>query len=68
MSFIQVAQQVCVMFRQCHQGKLAEVREHIHQLELKKAAGRAKVTPVKAPTEEEDESEDDEEVCPADVL
>ncbi|KAL7884625.1 hypothetical protein AOLI_G00073950 [Acnodon oligacanthus] len=60
-SLPQVAQKVCVMFQQCQQGKLAEVREHIHQLELKRAAGRAKVTPVKAPTEEEEESGDDEE-------
>ncbi|XP_072537486.1 pre-rRNA-processing protein TSR2 homolog [Salminus brasiliensis] len=60
-SLPQVAQKVCEMFQQCQQGKLAEVREHINQLEKKRAAGRAKVTPVKSPTEEEDDSEDDEE-------
>ncbi|KAI4872271.1 hypothetical protein NFI96_027700, partial [Prochilodus magdalenae] len=60
-SLPQVAQKVRVMFQQCQQGKVAEVREHINQLEQKRAAGRAKVTPVKTPTEEEEESEDDEE-------
>ncbi|KAG9270065.1 pre-rRNA-processing protein TSR2 homolog [Astyanax mexicanus] len=60
-SLPQVAQKVCMMFQQCQQGKVAEVREHISQLEAKKAAGRAKVTPVKTPTEEDEDSEDDEE-------
>ncbi|XP_062855289.1 pre-rRNA-processing protein TSR2 homolog [Trichomycterus rosablanca] len=59
-SLPQVAQKMCVMFQQCQQGQLAKVKEHISQLTQKKAAGRAKVTPVKAPTEDEEDSEDDE--------
>lgn len=58
---------MCAMFQQCQQGKLAEVREHISQLEKKKSTGRAKVAPVKTSTEDEDDSEDDE-VCPADFF
>ncbi|XP_017322991.1 pre-rRNA-processing protein TSR2 homolog [Ictalurus punctatus] len=57
-SLPQVAQKVCVMFQQCKQGKLAEVRQHISQLALKKASGRAKVTPVKSPTEDADDDGD----------
>lgn len=62
----QVAQKVCVMFQQCHQGKLAEVRQQISQLAVKKASGRAKVTPVKPPAEDAEncDDDDDEEVCP----
>lgn len=63
---VQVAQKVCVMFQQCKQGKLAEVRQQISQLVLKKASGRAKATPIKSPTEDAEDSDDDhdEEVCP----
>ncbi|KAB5567189.1 hypothetical protein PHYPO_G00229930 [Pangasianodon hypophthalmus] len=58
-SLPQVAQKVCVMFQQCKQGKLAEVRQQISQLALKKASGRAKVTPIKSPTEDAEDSNDD---------
>ncbi|XP_076860159.1 pre-rRNA-processing protein TSR2 homolog [Brachyhypopomus gauderio] len=60
-SLPQVAQKVCEMFQQCQQGRLGEVREHVSQLALKNAAGRAKVTPVKTPAEEEEEEEEEEE-------
>lgn len=55
------------MFQQCAQGNLAEVRQQISQLTLKKSSGRAKVTPVKSPTEDEQDSDDenDEAVCPS---
>lgn len=53
---------MCEMFQQCKQGKLAEVRQQISQLALKKASGRAKVTPIKSPTEDGDD-DGDEEVC-----
>ncbi|KAK3565960.1 hypothetical protein QTP86_023368, partial [Hemibagrus guttatus] len=62
-SLPQVAQKVCVLFQQCKQGKLAEVRQQMSQLALKKASGRAKVTPVKSPTEDaEGSNNDDDEV------
>ncbi|KAF5898116.1 pre-rRNA-processing protein TSR2, partial [Clarias magur] len=62
-SLPQVAQKVCVMFQECKQGNLAEVRQQISQLAVKKASGRAKVTPVKSPTEDAEDSdeENDEE-------
>lgn len=64
---MQVAQKVCVMFQQCVQGNLAEVRQQISQLTLKKSSERAKVTFVKSPTDHAQESDDenDEEVCPS---
>ncbi|KAK1801080.1 hypothetical protein P4O66_022795 [Electrophorus voltai] len=63
-SLPQVAKKVCEMFQQCQQGRLAEVREYISQLALKNTAGRAKVTPMKTPTgEEEEEESEDEEVA-----
>ncbi|CAM4718649.1 hypothetical protein PO909_018733 [Leuciscus waleckii] len=62
-SLPQVAQKVCVMFQQCQQGKLTDVREQINQLILKKSAGRAKATPAKTPDDDDDhddECEDEE--------
>ncbi|XP_051758499.1 pre-rRNA-processing protein TSR2 homolog [Ctenopharyngodon idella] len=59
-SLPQVAQKVCVMFQQCQQGKLTEVREQINQLVEKKSAGRAKATPAKTPDDDDDECEDEE--------
>lgn len=59
-SLPQVAQQVCVMFQQCEQGRLSEVREQILQLNKKKtSSGRAKATPAQTP--QDDDEEDDEE-------
>ncbi|GAA6088902.1 pre-rRNA-processing protein TSR2 homolog [Tachysurus ichikawai] len=62
-SLPQVAQKVCVMFQQCKQGKLTEVRQQISQLTLEKSRGRAKATSVKTPTEEAEGSDDDDEEC-----
>ncbi|KAF4072560.1 hypothetical protein AMELA_G00264550 [Ameiurus melas] len=58
-SLPQVAQKVCVMFQQCKQGKLAEVRQHIDKLALKKASGRAKVTPIKSTEDADDDGDCD---------
>lgn len=58
---------MCVMFQKCQKGQLAEVKEHISQLSQKKVSGRAKVTPMKAPTEDEKDGAEDE-VCTADIL
>lgn len=60
LALAQVAQKVCVMFQQCQQGKLTEVREQINQLVEKKSAGRAKATPAKTPDDDDDECEDEE--------
>ncbi|KAG7332706.1 hypothetical protein KOW79_004540 [Hemibagrus wyckioides] len=59
-SLPQVAQKVCVMFQQCKQGKLSEVKQQISHLAQKKASGRAKVTPVKSPTEDAGGSDEDD--------
>ncbi|XP_051525173.1 pre-rRNA-processing protein TSR2 homolog [Myxocyprinus asiaticus] len=56
-SLPQVAQKVCLMYQQCQQGELAEVREQISLLAQKKSAGRAKVTPA---DDDEEESENEE--------
>ncbi|XP_039508179.1 pre-rRNA-processing protein TSR2 homolog [Pimephales promelas] len=60
-SLPQVAQKVCVMFQQCQQGKLTDVREQINQLILKKSAGRAKATPAKTPDDDDDDDECEDE-------
>ncbi|KAK7145599.1 hypothetical protein R3I93_013362 [Phoxinus phoxinus] len=65
-SLPQVAQKVCVMFQQCQQGKLTDVREQINQLILKKSAGRAKATPAKTPDDDEDKECEDEEAMDCD--
>ncbi|XP_051950770.1 pre-rRNA-processing protein TSR2 homolog [Xyrauchen texanus] len=54
-SLPQVAQKVCVMYQQCQQRKLTEVRDQICELAQKKSTGRAKGTPV-----DDDKSEDEE--------
>ncbi|XP_051509509.1 pre-rRNA-processing protein TSR2 homolog [Myxocyprinus asiaticus] len=63
-SLPQVAQKVCVMYQQCQQGKLTEVRDQVSELALKKIAGRAKVTPA----DDDDEKREVEEAMECDVV
>ncbi|XP_073765218.1 pre-rRNA-processing protein TSR2 homolog isoform X1 [Danio rerio] len=60
-SLPQVAQQVCGMFQQCEQGRLAEVREQILKLKQKKtSSGRAKATPAQTPQDDDDDDDEEE--------